>query len=334
MKHKALTLAFLLLATPAWAQDWQVRGICDLRKGAGGARAEHCAQLAAEVLMLLPEKAGPGNVALVADFANNLEQAGVSWEAPCRDQSHCPDTVYTLRYAMASKKTVSIAKDKIFTAFVCREGFSETPQEETACRLKLLNVVRELATRARKENALLAVLKCSGQEEGVTPDGPKVAGFELTYAFVQVPAVLPMAVTTPTETAKQALASLVGPDEPATGPSAAWASSSTAQTPAAQAVRPASASASTAAVVQASSAAAPAARGAGGVVFQVAALATVIQAESVADRLRAQGVEASFEQAEVNGREVYRVLATSQGNPEAFRDNLARMGYPGAILRR
>ena len=67
--------------------------------------------------------------------------------------------------------------------------------------------------------------------------------------------------------------------------------------------------------------------------FQVAALATVIQAESVADRLRAQGVEASFEQAEVNGREVYRVLATSQGNPETFRDTLARMGYPGALPR-
>lgn len=160
MKHKALTLAFLLLAVPAWAQqDWQVRGLCDLRKNAGEARADACAQSASEVLMLLPEKAGPGDLAVVAELTDNLAKAGVGWEAPCRDASHCPETAYTLRYAMVSRKVATIAKEKVFTALICREGFSETPQDASACRRKLLKVVGELAARARKENALLAVLK-------------------------------------------------------------------------------------------------------------------------------------------------------------------------------
>lgn len=330
MKHKALTLAFLLLAVPAWAQqEWQVRGICDLRKSAGAVRADNCAQLATEVLMLLPEKAGPGNVALVAELNDNLEKAGVSWDAPCRDQSHCPDTAYTVRYAMVSKKVVSIPVDKVFTALVCREGFSETPQEETACRLKLLKVVRELVARARKENALLAVLKCSGQEEGVTPDTAKVSGYELVYAFVQLPDMLPMAGNNPKEAARQAVAALADPVD-----AAPVVRTSSLAAPAVNnggkggAPSPAATSS-----VSALSTTPPSGAG-GGVVFQVAALATLIQAESVADRLRAQGVEATFEQAESGGREVYRVLAKAQGSPEAFRDKLARLGYPGAILKR
>jgi len=336
MKHAALTLAFLVLAVPAWAQqDWQVRGICDLRKDAGEARAEDCAQLATEVLMLLPEKAGPGNVAVVAELTDNLAKAGVSMDAPCRDQAHCPDTAYTLRYAMVSRKIVSIPKEKVFTALVCREGFSETPQEETACRLKLLKVMGELVVRARKENALLAVLKLSGQEEGVTPDSAKVAGFELVYAFVQIPDILPMAGAEPKEAARQALAALAGPEESTGGPlvqeigapvpvARMSSSAGSAANGAGKAVAPAAPAVSSSLTP-----------GAGdGLVFQVAALATVIQAESVADRLRAQGVEAGFEQAEVNGHEVYRVMATAKGSPEAFKRKLAELGYPGAILKR
>lgn len=306
MKHKALTLAFLLLAVPAWAQqDWQVRGLCDLRKNAGEARADACAQSASEVLMLLPEKAGPGDLAVVAELTDNLAKAGVGWEAPCRDASHCPETAYTLRYAMVSRKVATIAKEKVFTALICREGFSETPQDASACRRKLLKVVGELAARARKENALLAVLKLSGQEEGVTPDSAKVAGFELVYAFVQIPDVLPMAGNDPKAVASQTVAVLAGPEEYPT--------------------------VSVPATVAAASASPD---NTGGMVFQVAALATVTQAESVADRLRATGVEANFEQVEVNGREVYRVLAMGQGNPETFRQKLAGLGYAGAIVKR
>ena len=44
--------------------------------------------------------------------------------------------------------------------------------------------------------------------------------------------------------------------------------------------------------------------------------------------------EASFERAEVNGKEVYRVVAKGKGTATAFRQKLAEMGYPGAIERR
>ena len=72
----------------------------------------------------------------------------------------------------------------------------------------------------------------------------------------------------------------------------------------------------------------------GEMVMQVAALPSLVQAETVADRLSGKGIEAGFERAELNGKEVYRVLARGTGSPEAFRQKLAEMGYPGAIQRR
>lgn len=353
-------------------QDWQVRGVCDLRKGAGGTgRREECFQLAAEVLMLLPEKAGPGNVAVLAEFTDNMEKAGTSWEAPCRDPKHCPDTAYTIRYAFISRKILTIPKDKIFTALVCREGFSETAPDDAACRLKLMKVLREMVMRARKEGSLLAVLKCGGAEsEGVRPDGAGVAGYELMYTFVQLPDMLPMAGADPKAAAKFGVDQLVEPQEdvaasgqgkpkavqtnapaslPASGPApvAPQAAKPSGTFPPAQASAPAvtpgpaaQAPASGQRSGPASGEQAPAASwvmqplATGEMVMQVAALPSLVQAETVADRLSGKGIEAGFERAEVNGKEVYRVLARGTGSPEAFRQKLAEMGYPGAIQRR
>lgn len=324
MRKLFVSLFVLCACSQAWAQDWQIRAVCDLRKG-GANRGAECSLLASEVIMLLPEKAGPGNVAVLADFTDNMEKAGVNWEAPCRDPKHCPDSAYTIRYAFISKKMISIARDKTFTALVCREGFSDTAPDDAACRVKLMKVLREMVTRARKEGSLLAVLKCGTTEgETIRPDGQGVAGYELVYAFVQLPDMLPMAGNDPKASAKFAMDQLAGPQEtaPATGAK---------QGPGAQ---PATASASPA--QSAPAAAQPPAYGtaAGEIIMQVAALPSLVQAETVADRLSAKGIEATFERAEVNGKEVYRVLARGKGNPDAFRQRLAEMGYPGAIQRR
>lgn len=357
-------------------QDWQVRGICDLRKGAGGTgRRDECIQVAAEVLMLLPEKAGPGNVAVLAEFTDNLEKAGASWDAPCRDPKHCPDTAYAIRYAFVSRKVLTIPRDKVFTALVCREGFSETAPDDATCRLKLMKVLREMVMRARKEGALLAVLKCGGAEsEGVRPDGAGVAGYELVYAFVQLPDMLPMAGADPKAAAKFGVGQLAesqedvaasSPAKPkavqtngtatplgspvASGPApaATQAAKPSGTSPPAQASAPAAppgpaaqAPASGQGSGPASGEQAPAASwvmqplATGEIVMQVAALPSLVQAETVADRLSGKGIEAGFERAEVNGKEVYRVLARGSGSPEAFRQKLAEMGYPGAIQRR
>ena len=363
MRVLLAVLFVVLAAAQASAQDWQVRGVCDLRKGGGVAgRGAECAQLAAEVLMLLPEKAGPGNYAVVAEFTDNMEKAQVTWDAPCRDQAHCPDSAYTIRYAFVSKKILTIPKDKIFTALVCREGFSDTAPDDAACRLKLMKVLREMVTRARKEGVLLAVLKCGGAEaEAIRPDGMGLAGYELVYAFVQLPDVLPMAGNDPKAAAQYALDQIAGPagSAPVEAKRQASASQPAAQaappvsagakpaavTPSGIAVTPAVVSASqpaiTTAAVQSAPASAPAVAqppeygaGKGEIIMQVAALPSVTQAETVADRLSTKGIEASFERAEVNGREVYRVLARGMGSPETFRQKLAEMGYPGAIQRR
>jgi len=352
MRMLLASLIVVLAAGQAYAQDWQVRAICDLRKGGGASgRAGECAQLAAEVLMLLPEKAGPGNFAVLAEFSDNMEKAGVKWDAPCRDQAHCPDSAYTIRYAFVSKKILTIPKDKIYTALVCREGFSDTAPDDAACRMKLMKVLREMTTRARKEGALLAVIKCGAAEgDAIRPDGQGVGGYELTYAFVQLPDILPMAGNDPKAAAKYAADQLAGPPEtqdqasrkqppapaattavpanfPATQPSPA---------PRAEGGKTASAPAPAA---QAGTATPPApatgpALAPGEILMQVAALPSVVQAETVTDRLSAKGIEASFERAEVNGKEVYRVLAKGTGSPDAFRQKLAEMGYPGAIQRR
>lgn len=371
--------AFLVMMSagraPAQAQapqDWQVRGVCDLRKGAGGTgRRDECIQVAAEVLMLLPEKAGPGNVAVLAEFTDNLEKAGASWDAPCRDPKHCPDAAYTIRYAFVSRKVLTIPRDKIFTALVCREGFSETAPDDAACRLKLMKVLREMVIRARKEGALLAVLKCGGAEtEAVRPDGAGVAGYELVYAFVQLPDMLPMAGADPKAAAKFGVEQLAGAQEDVAESSQAKPKAvqtntaapppASAPAPAApQAAKPSGASpavhASAPAVTPGPAAQAPASGQGSGpasgeqppaaswvmqplatgeIVMQVAALPSLVQAETVADRLSGKGIEAGFERAEVNGKEVYRVLARGTGSPEAFRQKLAEMGYPGAIQRR
>jgi len=385
--HKQIAAAGMLAAlfvmmsagrAPAQAQapqDWQIRGICDLRKGAGGTgRRDECIQVAAEVLMLLPEKAGPGNVAVLAEFTDNLEKAGASWDAPCRDPKHCPDAAYTIRYAFVSRKVLTIPRDKMFTALVCREGFSETAPDDAACRLKLMKVLREMVMRARKEGALLAVLKCGGAEsEAVRPDGAGVAGYELVYAFVQLPDMLPMAGNDPKAAAKFGVDQLVEPQEdvaasgpakpqasqtstaassaPSPAPAATQAAkpvgmsppaqaSAPAVTPGPAAQAPASGQRSGPASGPASGEQAPAASwvmqplATGEIVMQVAALPSLVQAETVADRLSGKGIEAGFERAEVNGKEVYRVLARGTGSPEAFRQKLAEMGYPGAIQRR
>jgi hypothetical protein len=353
-------LVLALCATQALAQDWQVRGICDLRKGGGASgRATECAQLAAEVLMLLPEKAGPNSYAVLAEFTDNIEKAGVRWEAPCRDQAHCPDSAYTIRYAFVSKKILTIPKDKIFTALVCREGFSDTAPDDTACRLKLMKILREMTIRARKEGTLLAVIKCGAAEgDAVRPDGQGLAGYELTYAFVQLPDMLPMAGNDPKAAAKLALNQIAVPAETADAPSKKQAPTETASAPAsvpprgattaplvpqAEARSAAPSPAVSGLVVPASATAtvgsqppAPAgpALAQGEILMQVAALPSLVQAETVADRLLAKGIEASFERGEVNGKEVFRVLAKGKGSPDAFRQKLAEMGYPGAIQRR
>ncbi|WP_243360349.1 SPOR domain-containing protein [Fundidesulfovibrio terrae] len=358
------SLLVVLAATQAIAQDWQVRAICDLRKGGGASgRAAECAQLAAEVLMLLPEKAGPGNFAVLAEFTDNIEKAGVNWDAPCRDQAHCPDSAYTVRYAFVSKKILTIPKDKIFTALVCREGFSDTAPDDSACRLKLMKVLREMTTRARREGALLAVIKCGAAEgDAVRPDGQGVAGYELTYAFVQLPDMLPMAGNDPKAAAKYAVDQIAGPHETASAAPGKQASSPTSAAPAPP--KPAAQSAPPSHAGQALAASAPAvsalaspvsagpgvqapagqaqtapppsapALAPGEILMQVAALPSLVQAETVADRLSAKGIESSFERTDVNGKEVFRVLAKGKGSPDAFRQKLAEMGYPGAIQRR
>lgn len=348
---QAALLLFIASLAQAQSKEWQVRAVCDMRKGGGaGGRMSECAQLAADVAMLLPEKAGPGNVAVLAELSDNLEKAGVKWDAPCRDQAHCPDYAYTLRYAFVPARSLKISKDKTFTALVCREGFSETAPDDTACRLRLLKVLREMTVRARKEGSVLAIVRLGGGEaDAIRPDGQGVAGYELVYSFVQLSELALAAGDDPKAAGRFALEQIAEPapaeavKKPAppvpaapAGPAAAAAASGARQQPAAQAVQPPQPKAQETARPALSAPPAPAAQAAGDgeIVMQVAALPTLVQAETVADRLSARGIESSFERAEVNGREVYRVLAKGRGNPDAFRQKLAEMGYPGAIQRR
>ena len=320
---------FVLLAVArASAEDWQVRAICDPHKsGVTEGRAGQCVQMATEVLMLLPEKAGPGNVAVLSDLTDNMEKAGVNWDAPCRDPAHCPDSAYTIRYAFVPRKDLDIPKDRIFTALICREGFTATTPDESACRLKLMNVLREMAGRAAKEGSLLAVLKCGGAEsEAIRPDGQGLAGYELQYAFVHLPGMQPIAGDDPKAAARIVVNQLAGPPPTeSAAPAGPPSSSGRPASPAAQI------SSQTPAPPPPPMAAQTLAKDE--FIMQVAALPSLIQAETVADRLSAKGIEASFERAEVNGREVYRVLARGTGTPEAFRQKLAEMGYPGAIQK-
>lgn len=332
MKGFPFLLALCLAAAPALGQDWQLRDICDLRKSPPAGRAVSCARLAADVLTLLPEKAGPGNVAVLAEFADNLEKKGASWDNPCRDPGRCPDYAYSIRYVILPRKDVPIAKDKVFTAYVCREGFSATGQDDGACREKLMKVLREMVTRARKEGMLLALLKCGASEgEAVRPDGAGVMGYELMYAFVALPGLpagrppavgpAPAAIAPPEQGPGMALDQIAGPPEaPAVPPKAP-----------AQPAPPPGARAQSAGAPPVP---APPVAADGEVVFQVASLPSLVQAEAVADRLAAQGVETSFEQAQVNGRDVYRVLARGSGGAEALRRKLGALGYPGAFPRR
>ncbi|WP_243438455.1 SPOR domain-containing protein [Fundidesulfovibrio soli] len=342
MKPIIAALLLAVTALPALAQEWQVRGICDMRRNPGPGRGGECVQLATEVLMLLPDKAGPENYAVIAEFADNFEKASVTWEAPCPDPKHCPEAAYTIRYTSVSKKILKLAKDQIYTAFVCRENFSDTPPDEAACRLKLLKVVRELVNRARREGALLALIKCGGQEsEAIRPDGAGARGYELMYAFVQLPDLLPIAGGDPKSAARQALNQLVEPEK-GQARAAVQPASMPAQAGQAAKAMPASAPASGAAAGAATGAAGSAGfvmvgtvtAGPGDIVLQVAALPNLVQAETLSDRLSKAGIESGFERAEVNGREVYRVLAKGRGSPDVFRQKLAEMGYPGAIQRR
>jgi len=340
-----LMLAALLLASaamPALAQEWQARGICDMRRNPGPGRGAECVQLATEVLMLLPDKAGSDKYAVIAELSDNFEKAAVSWETPCPDPKHCPDAAYTIRYTSVSRKMLNLPKDKIFTALICRDNLSDAPPDEGACRLKLLKVVRELVNRARKEGALLALIRLGGQEsEAVRPEGAGAQGYEMVYAFVELPDMLPMAGDEPKSAARQALNKLAAPEQPrqAAGGSAVPQAKPAAPAPG---VTPVSSPASGAAAGTATGAAGGAGTvivgtvnaGPGDIVMQVASLPNLVQAETLADRLSAAGIESGFERAEVNGREVYRVLAKGKGSPEAFRQKLAEMGYPGAIQRR
>jgi cell division septation protein DedD len=190
-----------------------------------------------------------------------------------------------------------------------------------------MNVLREMTGRARTEGSLLAVLKCGGAEsEAIRPDGQGLAGYELQYAFVRLPGAQPIAGDDPKAAARIAVNQLAGPPptEPAPpagppslpGRPASPTTQTTAQTPA-----PPTPPMTSQTLAKDE------------FIMQVAALPSLVQAETVADRLSAKGIEASFERAEVNGREVYRVLARGTGTPEAFRQKLAEMGYPGAILK-
>lgn len=341
MRVFVLAACVLLCALTAQVQaqgrDWQVRAVCDLRKGGGASgRMNECAQLAAEVVMLLPEKAGPGNVAVLAELTDNLEKAGVKWDAPCRDQAHCPDYAYTLGYMFVPAKTLNITKEKTFTALVCREGFSETPPDDAACRLRLLKVLREMVVRARKEGSALAVIRCSGGEaEAIRPDGHGVAGYELVYSFVQLPGTAHVMGDDPKAAGRFAVEQIAEPAPAAS--QAPQEKRASAQPPSAQsgpAALPPKVQEPARSGPGAASPVPPAGASDGEIIMQVAALPSLVQAETVADRLSARGIESSFERAEVNGREVYRVLAKGKGSPDAFRQKLAEMGYPGAILRR
>lgn len=360
---RAMVLAACLVAAAgqALAQDWQTRHVCDLRKP-GANRAADCARLGAEVLTLLAEKAGTENWAVIADFSENLVKAKAGWDNPCPEQGRCPDHAYTIRYALVPKKMLPIPKDKTFTALVCREGFSETAPEESACRAKLIRVVRELAVRARQENAQLALIKCSGQQPGsVVPDNGRngraaLAGYEVIYAFVRMPDMLPYAGNDPKAAARQVAATLAGPAEEAPR---AKAQAANAQQPAGQPQSRQTAASQPEARPQAA-VQQPASRQAqpesqpqptapqaqpgpvtvfgplkpGEVVLQVAALPGLAQAEAMADSLSVKGVDAAFEEGQAGGKTVYRVLAKAKSDPEAFRKRLEKLGYPGAIQRR
>lgn len=308
MNRLSLTIVFFLTATcSAWAQDWQTRALCDMRRDISEDRACRCQSVASDVLMLLAEKAGPENVAVVAEFTNNLEKKQVSWEAPCRDPGHCPEAAYTIRYAFVSKKAAVVKRERTFAATVCDETTTGHNLADCACRKQLLGVMQELVTRARQQSLLLAVLDCTGLDEDQTASEPKATPIRLTYAFVDLPDMLPIAGDDPKKAAHRAvvdLYSVVPAPAPASAP------------------RPQNAQR-------------PEHTGSGNeTVMQVAAMPNLVQAEMLADRLSAKGVEAFFEQAEVNGRAVYRVMARSSDDPALFSKHLTALGYPGSIERK
>ena len=304
-----LTMLLVLVASSAMAaEDWQVRAICDLRKP-GMNRACECSAMAAGALAALPGQAGPDKVTVISMLTDNLAQAKIGWDAPCPDQGHCPDHAYTLGYAFMAKGKLNLGPGKTYTAYVCREGFSATTQNDCACQAKLVKVVRDLIERAARENSMLALIKCVGQEQAAN-------GFELTYAFVALPpASKPIPGDNAQAAAKQALEGLTGPQIQTAKPAAAVPAPAPAVQPLAP-VAPATGNAVSAP---------------GGLVMQVGSYASLIQAEAVADQLEAQGVEASFEPVQSGGQQFYRVLAKGQGDEVALKKRLAQMGFPQAF---
>lgn len=269
--------------------------------------------------MLLADKAGPENVALVADFVDNLQKSGVNWESPCPDARRCPDSAYTIRYAFVPKTEAVVSRHRTFSVSVCRDNGQGAPVPACVCRKTLLTTLQELTERARKEGAMLAVLDCTGQDEDQSGAGLSQS-IELTYAFVDQPAGVPVAGDDPLKAASEAASELyaVSPGAPALA--------RTGERPRSQ--RDLEGSDAKPGV---SGSTPPAGRM---VVMRVAALPNVVQAETLADRLRAQGVEAFFELAQANGREFYWVLAKSSDPPQEFKRRLAALGFPGAQERR
>lgn len=324
MARTPFYLVFVLLLTSAgaaWAQDWQVRSICDMRR-VGLDRACRCISVASELVMLLADKAGPENVAVVADFVDNLQKTRVSWESPCPDAQRCPDSAYTIRYAFVPKNMAVVSRHRTFSVTVCRDDGQGAPAPACVCRKTLLSTLQELTERARKEGAMLAVLDCTGQDEDQSGEGLSQA-IELTYAFVDEPRGAPIAGDDPVRAAGEAASDLfaVSPGAPAL---ARTGERSRSQRDLDESgARPGSPPPSS-----------PPPPGGRIVVMQVAALPNVVQAETLADRLRAQGVEAFFERAEVNGREFYWVLAKSSAPPQEFKRRLAALGFPSAVERR
>lgn len=350
MRVALTAMLFLLAACDALAQEWQARGVCDMRKAAGPeGREAQCVRMAADVLLLLPDKAGAANIAVLADFTSNLEKSGATWEAPCRDPQRCPETAYTVVYAFVPRKMLTIVKEKIVTEAVCREPGTAS---DDVCRARLVRLVRDIAARARAEGMLLAVLACGEPDPGAQRGGGGPSGYELRYALVQIPDVLPMADAglgaTPAEQTRQAarvmdgfamaahapppggarLTGSAGPDGAGADARGAAGQEAVARILRAQAPAPVPGGPERRA---AGDPAALAVLAAGEVLMQVAVVPSLSQAEMLADRLAAKGFVPGFEQLQANGREMYRVLVRAKGESGDVRRRLAEMGYPGAL---
>lgn len=322
LSFRVLAVILLVLALPAArAFAWQTRQVGDLRRG--GDKKCSAAMVFGEFMTALSEeKALNGRALAIYAVTDNLKAANVGFEASCVSPERCPDNAWTVVYDYIEKKGLTLAPEKIFTDYVCKDAFADPGLTACSCRLTLARVLSEQTIRAKRAGNVMVVIALTPHARmggPLRPGEEPAPGFDIKYVFVPADRLPPGpgvkgASAQPSAQEPQAPAkAAAGQDQPR---QPAQAQPTPAQPTPAKA--PNQAQAKT------------------GPMLQAASLPSASAAEELVDRLGLGGLEAVIEPADVNGRKVYRVLVKPEPGPKGLDETkakLAKLGFKDAIVR-